>query len=272
MADFEGSFFAEDTAYKEISYLDPVIFNSGTVLYEVLRVYSKKCLFLEDHMHRLQESVRLSGYTYLVSIPAIGSIINGLIEKNLFSEGNIKLVLHFTASDRPALFAYFIPHAYPTPEMYSHGVKTDLYKSVRPNPNVKRLWSEDRRLQTAFIRKRHLYEALLVAEDGTITEGSKSNVFFIRGNTVLTPPGDRVLKGITREKIIQLCTHLSIRLIEQSISISRLNEFEAAFLTGTSPKVLPISRIGNCEYQVVNPVMTTLIKAYDDLIACSIRS
>jgi branched-chain amino acid aminotransferase len=56
-------------------------------------------------------------------------------------------------------------------------------------------------------------------------------------------------------------------VIEKFISTEELRSMDAAFLTGTSPKVLPIRKIGPTFYRVPHPVTNTLMKAYDDLIA-----
>jgi branched-chain amino acid aminotransferase len=92
-------------------------------------------------------------------------------------------------------------------------------------------------------------------------------MFFLSAKVRFIPPGDKVLKGITREKIIDLCNKLHYNLIEQTIFIGSLNDFDAAFFTGTSPKVLPIRRIANVGYDVSNPVMNALITGYDNMIA-----
>jgi branched-chain amino acid aminotransferase len=267
MTEYSGLYFSENDVFKEASLFNAQCFDSGVILYEVLRIYKETCLFLEDHVQRLQESVRLSGYSYTVSVPVIHHIIKGLIRINKFSSGNVKIELHFKTGNQPVLYTYFIPHLYPTPSQYKHGVESDLFKAVRLNPNVKRLQPDIRQRVSDFIRAENLYDALLVDEDDTITEGSKTNVFFIQGELIYTPPGDRVLKGITRGKIINLCSKLNFRLIEQPVSINSLHKFEAAFFTGTSPKVLPIRRIANFKYQVSNRAINTLIKAYNNLIA-----
>jgi branched-chain amino acid aminotransferase len=266
MVECTGKYYAENTAYKETSLFNSDSLVRGITLYEVMRIYKGTCLFPEDHIRRLQESVRLSGFSFEVSLPVIHHVINGLINLNRLYNGNVKITLHFISDDRPVLYTYFIPHAYPTPEMYKKGVSIDLYRAVRSNPNVKRMLSNLRQRVSEFILTKNIYDALLVAEDETVTEGSKTNVFFIQGKIIHTPPKERVLKGITREKIIELCSQLNFRLIEQPISINSLNNFDAVFLTGTSPKVLPVCRIGNISYNVSDTALRSLIKAYDDLI------
>jgi branched-chain amino acid aminotransferase len=271
MAEITGTFFLEDRAYKD-SLLFPVgIFDHGTCIYEVLRTLNGSCLFLEDHLYRLQASVKLSGYSYRVSLPDFDSLLNGLIRKNGFSEGNIRIVLHFTDGPLPGVYAYFIPHSYPSDEMYSQGVRAAPFKATRTHPNIKKIIPEIRARIAVFIEEQGIYDALLVDENENITEGSKTNVFFIKGQTVYTAPGDQVLRGITREKIFTLCKHLNINIIEKTISINSLHNYDAAFFTGTSPKVLPIRSIEGYSYAVAHPVLLQLMKAYNALITSYIN-
>lgn len=270
MAEHTGLYYSENTALKNIASLDPALFNRGISLYEVLRVQDSCCLFLEDHLQRLQESVHLSGFTYAVDLSRFRGLLGNLIYKNDLSQGNIKLVLHFMAPDSPALYAYFIPHAYPVPSMYAEGVDTALFRASRSNPNVKRLVPEIREKINHILLAKNLYEVLLV-KNNYITEGSRSNVFFIQGERVITPPGDQVLKGITRHKVIALCNKLNYQLFEESVSVGQLQEMDAVFLTGTSPKILGIRRIGSVAFTVTNPIMNSLAKAYDSLIAAYIQ-
>jgi branched-chain amino acid aminotransferase len=152
----------------------------------VIRIWNGTALFLEDHIRRLQESVSLSGYNYAVQIPVLHYLLRNLIRRNNLSDGNVKIVLRFVSNHPPVIYNYLIPHVYPTPEMVKTGVETDLFLAARSNPNVKRMLPEIRRHVTEFIRAENLYDALLVADDESITEGSRTNVFFIREGSVYT--------------------------------------------------------------------------------------
>ncbi len=76
-----------------------------------------------------------------------------------------------------------------------------MFKIVRNNPNIKQYNHVYQQQVREFILKTNIYEALLRDDMNCITEGSKSNVFFIRKECVMTAPGEKVLKGITREKV-----------------------------------------------------------------------
>jgi branched-chain amino acid aminotransferase len=82
---------------------------------------------------------------------------------------------------------------------------------------------------------------------------------------LFTAPGDEVLKGITREKIIDICNNLNINVIEKAVSINDLSNL-SAFITGTSSKVLPVCSVDSQELQADHPVTRKLMQAYDALI------
>ena len=104
---------------------------------------------------------------------------------------------------------------------------------------------------------------LLVNREGRITEGSRSNVFFIRGREVWTAPSDRVLLGVTRSKVIDVIREAGLDLHFKSVREDHLASFDAAFISGTSPKVLPIASIGDISYDVNDPVLRDIMKRYE---------
>jgi len=265
-----GDFYFDGTGFRASGLLDAGIFQEGD-FYEVLRITDGVCLFLKDHLTRLNESILLSGITRLPDAAWIQDIIAGLISKNHLVSGNIKVLLKVKSDGQQVLYVFCIPFSYPGPVHYKHGVPTAVYSAMRQNPNVKRLVPALQEPLQKFIAVKKVYEALLVDSEDRILEGSRSNVFFIRGGEVLTAPGDTVLKGITRMKAIHLCNKLNIKLIEEAISINNLNETAGVFITGTSPKILPVCRIDDRIYPTDHPLLRRLMVAYDLLIREEIK-
>lgn len=99
-----------------------------------------------------------------------------------------------------------------------------------------------------------------------ITEGSRSNVFFVKDEIFYTAPESKVLVGITRQKVIECLRQLNFELVEKAVSAAEISQFDAAFLTGTSPKVLPVSLIGKLRLNIQVLVLQKLMKSYDDKI------
>jgi branched-chain amino acid aminotransferase len=266
MTECIGKYYYEDNDFKDISFFEEAKIQTRTSFYEVIRVIDGVCLFFNEHITRLKNSVRLSGLRFSTGSGTLFHIIKELLYRNDLQTGNIKLVVHFARNHAPFLINYVIQHFYPTSDMYLQGVDTALYKIERENPNIKRFTPELQKKLNEFISEKKIFEAFLVGENGYITEGSKSNLFFIIKGTLFTAPDEAILKGITRDKIIMLCKKLNYNLIVKSISIKDLNKVEAAFITGTSPGVLPVSKIDHLKLEVSNPFTLTLKNEYDTLI------
>jgi branched-chain amino acid aminotransferase len=233
--------------------------NEGGI-YEVLRVVQGIPLFLEDHLERFYHSAQIAGKTITFSENQIKEFLKNLIEKNETNEGNVLI------SCKINLKAFFIPHNYPTDKMYKEGVSCGILKAERENPNAKVFQTTVRQQADKMLAEQGFYEVLLVDHLGKITEGSRSNVFFVKGKELITAPQNKVLLGITRQKTIRLAENLNIQVKETEIELNELSNYDAAFITGTSPKILPIKKVDQITFIPQNEIVRQLITSYDVLI------
>jgi branched-chain amino acid aminotransferase len=241
-------------------------FENAGGIYEVLRVENGVPLFIEDHLERFYTSATLARKAIRFTQVEITRFIWELIHENQVLFGNILL------SCKENLKAFFIPHKYPEPQWYQTGVRCGILKAERENPNAKVFQTPVRQQADKLMEKQNLYEVLLVDHFNRITEGSRSNVFFVKNDLLLTPPGNEVLLGITRQKTILLAKKAGIPFQEQDVALDDLLHFQAAFITGTSPKILPISQIGEGKFNPQNHLVKRLRKKYDELIQDYINS
>ena len=233
--------------------------NSGGI-YEVIRVDRGIPLFIDDHLARLFNSAVIAGETVLYTKSKIKSLLKLLIHKNKIDEGNILV------SSDINLKLFFIAHKYPSPEMYEKGVVCGILDAERDNPNAKILQTSIRQSANRLIEENNFYEILLVNKRGRITEGSRSNVFFVKENKIITPPGNGVLLGITRQKTIQLIQSLGVDFVEREVLLNELTRLNGLFITGTSPKILPIKRVNNYSFNPKNRLVQTLISHYNLMV------
>jgi branched-chain amino acid aminotransferase len=235
------------------------------IIYEVIRVITGKCLFLEDHLNRLFNSLSLADRKLNKNRAELTGYIYKLISANSLYNGNIRMDICFQQSESHFL-AKVIPHSYPSPEDYLNGVKAISYKADRDNPNAKILNPSLREKINDLIKITGAWEALLVNHQEYITEGSRSNLFLVKNGTIYTPPSGEVLEGITRHHIIKLCKEMALKIIERNINYSEISQFDSAFITGTSPKILPLNKIDDITFETNNELMLSLITAYNDRI------
>ena len=88
-------------------------------------------------------------------------------------------------------------------------------------------------------------EALVLTEDGHISEGSAENIFMLRDGVLITPPvTDNVLEGITRRSVMELAEkELGLTVLERSIDRTEVYICEELFMTGTAAQVTAITRV-----------------------------
>lgn len=241
-------------------------FENAGGIYEVLRIENGIPLFIEDHLERFYKSASLAGKIIRFNSAEIAGFVSALVRENGIPTGNILL------SCKENLKAFFIPHKYPESIWYENGVPCGILKAERNNPNAKVFQTQVRQQADELIEKEGLYEVLLVNDSRRITEGSRSNVFFVKNDCLLTPPGDEVLLGITRQKTILLAKNAGIPFYEQDIFLDDLSLFRGVFITGTSPKILPVSQIGSLSFDSGQRIVQLLREKYDELISDYIKS
>lgn len=238
------------------------------IIYEVLRVVEGKPLFLENHLKRMKNSFELINEEFKFSYEEIRKKIQELIKSEKKLEGNIKIT--YGICER-VLKVFFIEHSYPSAEMYRNGVDTILYFAERENPNAKIINTNFREKVNQEIKDKNVYEAILVDSKGNITEGSRSNIFMVRDNSFITSPVKAVLPGVTRGEVINIAKKLGIEVKETEYSYLDIKELDGMFISGTSPKILPIKAVDDIVLNADNRIIRELIREYDKEIDLYIK-
>lgn len=239
------------------------------VIYEVLRVIDGKPLFLERHLSRMKNSFELINEEFSLKSEDICAKINMLIKSENKNVGNIKITYKV---NEKKLDIFFIDHFYPTEDMYENGVKTILYFGERENPNAKIVNDDFRSKVNKEIKENNAFEAILIDRNGFITEGSKSNIFMVKGNKLLTSETKAVLPGVTRGKIIELADKCGIKVEEIEYSYKDIDKLDGMFISGTSPKVLPINSVGHIKLNPKNEIVLKIMKEYNNEVEKYIKN
>jgi branched-chain amino acid aminotransferase len=100
--------------------------------------------------------------------------------------------------------------------------------------------------------------------EGYVTESSGSNVFFVAGGTLITPPDEVALGGITRRVVLALAGELRIHTQIRPTHLREFGTFDEAFVTSTGPGILPVRRIGETTLAPVpGPTTQRLLAAFN---------
>lgn len=113
-------------------------------------------------------------------------------------------------------------------------------------------------------------EALVLNQNGHISEGSAMNIFMVRDGVVITPPvTDNILEGITRKAAMELVQkELGLQVLERSIDRTELYICDELFMTGSAAQIVAVTRV---DFRTVGtgkmgPVVSELRELFDDVV------
>ena len=110
--------------------------------------------------------------------------------------------------------------------------------------------------------------AVLLDEEGNLTEGLGSNIFLVKDGVVATPKSQFVLEGITRGTVLELSSGLGVSAEERDLDLFDAYTADEAFLTSTSLCICPVASVNGANIgqgQVPGPLTQRLMSAFSDL-------
>lgn len=237
----------------EISFLDRAyVFGDG--VYEVIGVYNGVPFKMDQHLTRLQSSADQIQLPLPYDIKVLEEKLMELQEKNHLVTGFIYLQISRGVAPRthhfpnPEVVPKLIAHVTETTRLpddfYAYGVNTILVEDVRwLRCNIKSLNLLPNVLAKETAIKNNCFEAILHRGE-SITEGSSSNVFVVKGNKLYTHPANNyILNGITRSTVIEICQKNNIEVVETAFNKEFLLNADEAFLTVTFLGIIPIRQV-----------------------------
>ncbi|MDJ0619134.1 MAG: aminotransferase class IV [Calothrix sp. MO_192.B10] len=111
-------------------------------------------------------------------------------------------------------------------------------------------------------------EGIMLDRSGKIAEAAAANLFFIQGETVVTPAlTPDIFPGITRATLIEVAPSLGIEVIERDIYPQELGRFEAVFSCGTLSEIKPVVQIDEYQYNSLdNGVFRKFLDKYREIM------
>ena len=261
----------------------------GTAVFGGMRSYwneEKKCLFVfrpYDHFRRLLHSARMMA-----------------MQTSYDEESLIQLTLDLLRTDNWKQDIYMRPTFYKADlgiGVKLHDLKDEFcmfvmaYEPyVKNDPNAHATISSWRRIDDNVIPARGKVagayansaliktdanrsgfdEALVLDNNGHVSEGSAMNIFMVRDGVVVTPPvTDNILEGITRKSVMELAhKELGLDVVERSIDRTEVFIAEEMFMTGTAAQIIAVTKIDHRPVGagVMGPITTKLRAMYEDIL------
>ncbi len=236
----------------------------GFGIFDFLRTYNGIPFHLDDHLLRLQRSARLIGLQLPHSLTTLTEIVRETLARNNHRESNIRIVVTggtspdgITLGDSPRLLV-MIGAVKPMPsEWYVGGTKVITCHVDRFMPGAKSINYIPAILCQAEAREQQAIEAVYVDRDGYLLEATTSNLIALRGDTLITPPCERILPGITRQVVLQLARREFV-VEERQLHKDEIRLLDETFLTSSVKEVVPVVAIDSVRIGAGKPGSRTL--------------
>ncbi|KAL5135999.1 Branched-chain-amino-acid aminotransferase-like protein 2 [Glycine soja] len=265
----------------KVSVFDSVV-QGGDSVWEGLRVYNGKIFKLEEHLDRLFDSAKALAFENVPTQDEIKeAIFRTLIRNGMFDNSHIRLSLtrgkKVSSGMSPAFNLYgctLIVLAEWKPPVYDNtrGIVLVTATTRRNSPNNLDSKIHHNNLLNNILAKiegnnAKADDAIMLDQDGYLSETNATNIFVVKKGRVLTPHADYCLPGITRATVMDLVVKEQLILEERRISLSEVHTADEVWTTGTMGELSPVVKvdgriIGNGE---VGPVTRRLQAAYKKL-------
>jgi len=232
----------------------------GTAVFEGIRAYPSKdnlnIFRLNDHINRMMESAKIY---YLDQKYNIDNICNSTIElvklNNLHSKTYIRPIIYVGYKSIGLNFTDFPINVSIIAIPYENYFDEPL---LRLRTSSWRRFSEQSTPPLAKASGNYLNsvlgkleaikdgydDAIMLDIHGHVSEGTGENIFIVKDNELVTPPySSSILKGITRDTVINLAKDLGINIRERLITRFELYQADESFFTGTAAEIAPIIEV-----------------------------
>ena len=280
-----------------VSVFNPAIYGAFGV-YESMQMRDGVIFHFEDHLERLITSARLislplagdaatiAGWTEAMidahrsppSPPTLGGTVDGVLPQRWGPGGMTATIRLFAVGasspdEPPQTFIWLQALARPKPDDYVNGLGAVTYPGERAIPQSKSLNTLVNTLAKHKATAAGENEGLLVDRQGNVAEGGSSNLFVVQDGSLILPPDETILAGVTSQIVLMLAAQNGIPVERRLIPLASLAQWDEAFLTSTSRHVLPLVRVDGAAVGagVPGPITQALTQQFDQYFAEYVR-
>jgi branched-chain amino acid aminotransferase len=230
----------------------------GDGVFEGIRSYNGLIFKLREHIDRLFESA----HTIMLKIPMgkaeLIEIVKQSLRINRLHDAYIRLVVTRGEGDlgldprkcaQPTVFVIADKIELYPKRLYEHGLELITVATQRNvpealNPQIKSLNYLNNILAKIEAINAGYEEAIMLSPSGYVTECTGENIFIVKKRQLLTPPPYiGVLRGITRQTVMDLGCHQRLEVREELLTRHDLFNADEMFLTGTAAEIVPVVKI-----------------------------
>lgn len=247
--------------------------------FEGERAYNGKIFKLEEHTRRLLASAETLKLKVPFTFEEIIAAHELVIKKNNITDGYVRPLI-FRGSEslnmtNKNLSVILMISAIPSAPKFADDINLHISRWCKPAPSAmpiecKSSGHYDMMIVAQEEAKASGYnDAILLDWRGYIAECTTTNIFFVKGDRLVTPIADAFLNGITRQTVIELAHKLALPVQEKYIKLEELEKYDEAFMTGTAAEIKGVKSIdlGSKKFIFKEDRITNLLyREYYDLV------
>jgi branched-chain amino acid aminotransferase len=253
----------------------------GSGVFEGIRCYATArgpAIFrLSDHIDRLIKSFAHFGTALPWSKETLENAVIEVVKANGFKECYIRPLIFFgsesLALSPKNLSIHCAISAFPVATLgdaqaYTVGISS--FKRLHPDcvPIASKVngFYVNSIFASHEVHKRGFDEALLLDNQGNVSEGAVANFFIVQNGVLQTPPLGTILPGITRDTVFAIAKYLNLPIEEKSISTKDLEKAQEVFFTGTAREIAPIKKIEQQDFVAPGSITKQIQKEFEAIV------
>ncbi|MEO4055530.1 aminodeoxychorismate lyase [Solibacillus sp. CAU 1738] len=255
----------------------------GLGFFETLRTYEQEPVFLQEHFNRLSEALAEYRIQMPYTLSDLREVIKELDVRNGGEDGYFRINVSAGVHDlglapthypKPNVIVFRKPLVISARGTEKSGVWLQTSRNT-PETDIRHKshhYGNNVRARMELPNLAH-YEGFFCTDNGIVTEGITSNIFWARNDILYTPSIDTgILPGITRGWVLKMAEELGYNVREGFFNRFELEDAHECFITNSVQELVPISQIGNvCFAGEEGPVYQRIHRAYVDEIMQIVR-
>ena len=239
-------------------------------VYETIKVRNSVVYFVTQHINRLFHSAQIINLEHQFVSSQIESYIQAFAEELQEESSNLKILLYGGSTKEEAkLIILASAPFYPNRKWYKEGVTMTSFEYERWMPQAKTLNMLPSYYYYKKAKQQTAYDALLIDRQGNMLEGTRTNIYLLKGKTIYSPPKKVILEGVTLMSLEKIIEGSEYTMQFQELPFDSIVNYDGMFLSSTSSKILPVRQVNDFRFEEIAPEITELVKLYDTALTLS---
>jgi branched-chain amino acid aminotransferase len=265
-------------------------FVMGAAVTDLCRTFRFRLFRWADHLRRFRQGCELAHIPQPLTDEQLTDIADHLVEHNKAfapTDGDLAVLIFAT----PGAIGYYLGepggagdapptlgmHTFPLPFRRYRGLfeggATLAIPTIRHVPGVcvdRRIKQRSRLHWWLADREVHPRTALLLDENGCVTETAAANFLMVKDGVVASPPADAILGGVSLQVTRERCEQLGVGFVERPLTLADCFAADEALLTSTPYGLAPVRQIDDHVFSAPGPIAVRLMAAWNEVAGLDI--